>query len=35
MSEFCALRSKTYAILFDGINDYKRHGIIIKKAKGT
>ena len=35
MSEFFALRSKTYAFLIDGINDYKRHGIINKNAKGT
>ena len=35
MSEFCALRSKTYAFLIDGIKDYKRHGVINKKAKGT
>ena len=35
MSEFCAHRPKTYAFLIDGINDYEKHGIINKKAKGT
>ena len=35
MSEFCALRSKTYAFLIDRTNDYKRHGVINKNVKGT
>ena len=35
ISEFCAHRPKTYAFLIDGVNDYKKHGIINKKAKDT
>ena len=37
MREFCAHRAKTYAFFIDGFNDndYSKHGIINKKAKGT
>ena len=35
MREFSGHRAKTYAFLIDGINDYKKHGIINKKSKGT
>ena len=37
MSEFCAHVTKTYPFLVDKFNDddYKKHGIINKKAKGT
>ena len=37
MSEFCAHRAKTYAFLIDEFNDidYKKQGIINKKAKGA
>ena len=37
MSEFVALRAKTYAYLIDGYNDedYEKNNIINKKAKGT
>ena len=37
MSKFIALRAKTYAFLIDGYNDedYAKHKIINKKAKGT
>ena len=37
MSEYCAHRAKTYAFLIDGFNDndYSKHDIVNKKAKGT
>ena len=37
MREFCVHRAKTYAFLIDEFNDtdYKKHGIINKKAKGV
>ena len=37
MTEFCALRAKTYSFLIDGYDDddYEKNKIINKKAKGT
>ena len=37
MSQFCALRAKTYSFLIDGftVEDYVKNGIVNKKAKGT
>ena len=37
MSEFVAIRAKTYAYLMNGYNDedYEKNNIINKKAKGT
>ena len=37
MKDFCEHRAKTYAFLIDEFNDidYKKHGIINKKAKGA
>ena len=37
MTEFCALRAKTYSFLVDDYSDedYEKYKIIHKKAKGT
>ena len=37
MTEFCALRAKTYSFLIDRYDDddYEKNKIINKKAKGT